>query len=673
MTHCHGTSKAHPLVSSAKRVAVLGMPNVGKSTLFNQLTGSRAFVGNWPGITVDLLEANVTLNDQELVFVDLPGIYDLEGYSEDEQVVQDFLSRFDVDLVLIVLNASQIERQIRLPLQIKTLGLPAVLILNMADEAKHFGIQIDTEQLAIQLDMPVTLVSAKYNRGLWEAKRQISAAIAEPVAKLSAEKLKTQLTAHESVPAAAIEVALEGAVQFPSERFRTLTEQLDAILLHPVFGLPIFFLTIFLMFEFVWQVGLPSQDLADQVTDWVRGIAIEPLTSYLPSFWQGLLVDGLYGGLAVVASFVPLILLFFFMMAIVEDSGYFSRAAYMMDALMYRLGLDGRSFVLLMMGFGCNIPGIMGTRVMRSQSLRLLTTLILPFALCSARLTVFVFIIDALFDRIWGPIVLMSLYLFSFLVAFATAFVMKGQFDSQEPFVIELPPYRLPTLQQVMWRGWSELREFLNRATGFITIGVVSVWLLSNLPAAATLAFSQGQPTEYVLCIGLPWVTASLVHHGMDNQVGPRLQRFIWPVAIAAGVLLGLTFWPGIGTESYAIRLGNVFTSILQPTGIPEQLTIALIFGFIAKEIVVGSLASVYHLANTDAVQAVITQTVTPAQGYSFMLFCLLYTPCISTLATIHSETKNRRFTLFTLGYGLVLAWIASTLFYQSARILGLA
>jgi ferrous iron transport protein B len=665
MAHCHGSSLgAVPQISKpgVKRVAVMGMPNVGKSTLFNRITRAGAFVGNWPGVTVDLLEAEVELEGRQVEFVDLPGIYNLEGYSEDERVVQTFFETYPVDLVLVILNAAQIDRQIRLPLQVKALGMPAVVILNMADEAKHFGIKIDEQKLAEKLEMPVVLVSAKYGSGYAIAIHKITQELAQERVPIAPTELTRQIEARQEISESQIQEILEDTVEMPSRLFKTLTERLDAVLLHPVLGLPLFFLSIYLMFEFVWLVGLPLQDVADATTGWLQEVAIAPLTINLSEFWRGFLVDGIYGGLATVASFIPLVITFFFMMAIVEDSGYFSRAAYMMDSLMYRFGMDGRSFVLLIMGFGCNIPAIMGTRVMRSRALRLLTILIVPFALCSARLTVFVFIIDALFDRTWGPLVLFSLYLFSFLVALLTGLLMKRQFPNREPFVIELPPYRFPTLQQIFLRGWGELKHFLQRATGFITAGVAGVWLLSNLP--------QGTANPVGMLVTIPLVVGMVT--GWD-AVKAFLQRAGGLVAIGVLSVWLLTHLPGNDNVSYATRIGEFFAPVLNPAGIPKELTIALIFGFIAKEILVGSLATIYNLTDPNAVQATLAQTISPIQAYSFMLFCLLYTPCLATVATIRSESKSIRFTLLSVTYGLIWAWVVSTLFYQGARLLGLS
>jgi ferrous iron transport protein B len=309
---------------------------------------------------------------------------------------------------------------------------------------------------------------------------------------------------------------------------------------------------------------------------------------------------------------VPIIILFFLFMAIVEDSGYLSRAAFLMDALMARLGLDGRGFVMMLMGFGCNVPALMGTRVMRSRALRLLTMLVIPFSLCSARLQVFVFITAALFSPKHAPLVIFSLYLFSFAAALLTALLFKGKFHSQEPFVLELPPYRFPTLRQMLLRGWLEVRHFLTRATKFIIAGVVLVWLLTNLPPSAATGSS----------------------------------------------------------DTLAGMIGSLLHPLFAPIGINEQLTIALIFGFVAKEIVIGSLAVIYGLSG-DLLGNALAQQLDWVQAYSFMLFTLIYTPCLSTIATLRSEARDARYTVLTLVWSLALAWLVSFVFYQGARSLG--
>ncbi|MDO8466067.1 MAG: ferrous iron transport protein B [Gallionella sp.] len=593
-----------------KRVALLGMPNTGKSTLFNRMTGGAARVGNWPGITVELLSGKILLGPDMVEIIDLPGIYDLHGFSDDEQVVRHFLRDNVPDLAVVILNATQIERQISLLLQLKQLNMNMVVLLNMADEAKKFGIGIDSKKMAELLDIPIFLLSAKYGTGYPEALQSISKALRYPTPGM-AEQVRSQLEQDEHIESEMARV-LKHAVQIPVRLSDSLTEKLDRVMLHPWLGLPLFFGIMYLLFQGIFLLGQPLQGWVGNALNWLRGAALEPVVTGLPGWLSGLLLDGIYNGVATVAAFVPIIILFFLFMALVEDSGYLSRAAFLMDALMARLGLDGRGFVMLLMGFGCNVPALMGTRVMRSRAMRLLTMLVIPFSLCSARLQVFVFISAALFSPKAAPVVLFSLYLFSFAAAILTALLFKERFKSNEPFVLELPPYRFPTARQMALRGWLEVRHFLRRATKFIVAGVVLVWLLTHLPQSAAPA--------------------------------------------SADTLAGM--------------IGSALHFFFAPLGINEQLTIALIFGFVAKEIVIGSLAVIYGLGG-DALSGAIGQQLDWVQAYSFMLFTLIYTPCLATIATLRSESKNMRYTLFVIAWSLLLAWLTSFVFYQGARALG--
>jgi len=593
-----------------KRIALMGMPNTGKSTLFNRMTGGAARVGNWPGITVELLSGKILLGSDMVEIIDLPGIYDLHGFSDDEQVVRHFLHDNVPDLTLVVVNTTQIERQMSLLLQLKQLNMNIVVLLNMSDEAKKFGITVDADKMSELLEMPVFLISAKYGNGYSEALHEVGNALRYPTPGM-AEQLRSQLEEDEQLEDEMAKV-LESTVQVPARLSDQLTEKLDSVMLHPWFGLPIFFAVMYMVFQGVFLFGSPFQEGLAWLFDWFRAAALEPMSSVLPQFLQGFLLDGVYNGVATVAAFVPIIVLFFLFIAVVEDSGYLSRAAFLMDALMSRLGLDGRGFVMVLMGFGCNVPAVLGTRVMRSRAMRLLTMLVIPFSLCTARLQVFIFFIAALFTASAAPLVLFTLYLFSFITAIITALIFKGRFKNDEPFVLELPPYRFPTLRQMTLRGWLEVRHFLRRATKFIVAGVVMVWLLTNLPTTA-------------------------VPSSVDT-------------------------WAGM--------LGSAFNPIFEPLGINEQLTIALLFGFIAKEIVIGALAVIYTLSG-DALSGAIGQQLDWVQAYSFMLFTLLYTPCLATVATLQSESKQIKFTLISIAWSLGLAWTVSFAFYQGARALG--
>lgn len=606
--NCHSGVSQSAVGKATKRIVLIGMPNSGKSTLFNRLTGSSAFVGNWPGLTVDLLQATVQVGKEWVEVVDLPGIYTLNCYSDDERVVQRFLATYPIDLVVLVLNAAQLDRQLRLVLQLQPLGLPSVMLLNMADEAHRLGVSIDVAALSHQLNLPVCLVSAKHGQGFGQASRLIAEALQGRLPATRPVLLPTTFL-DEADLQQRMDAILAKSVSLPSNLAITLTNRLDRFLLHPLLGLPLFFLGMLLAFWLIWTVGLPSQDVMGVLTQGLQTWMIEPLMSPFPQWLQSLVIDGAWNGIATVASFLPLIFFFFVMMAVLEDSGYLARSAYLMDALMARLGLDGRSFVLQMMGFGCNVPALMGTRILRSRSLRLLTMLTIPFALCSARLQVFVFIIAAVFPGQGGALALFSLYLMSFGVALVTAALLQRSLPHNEPFVLELPPYRLPTWRHVLVRSWGEVKHFLTRASGFITLGCIAVWTLTNLPPGAT---------------------------GLDT-VGGHIGQWLEPV--------------------------------MAPIGIDPYLTLTLIFGFIAKEVVLGSLTVIYGL-NATQMGDYLSATMTPAQAYSFCVFCLLYTPCLTTLVTLWAEAKSWRFTAFSVGFSLALAWLASFLVYQGAQLL---
>ena len=594
-----------------KRIALLGMPNTGKSTLFNRLSGASARVGNWPGITVDLMSAKILIGGHIGELIDLPGIYDLHGFSDDEQVVRHFLSNNGVDLAIIVLNSSQIDRQLSLALQIKNLGLPAILLLNMQDEAKRSGISIDAEAMSKQLGLPVQLISAKYGDNCPQALQLAAKQLAENLNVVSPHDIATLLEADVQIEQE-MQNIVKKTVQFPTQLTDNTTDNIDKVLLHPWFGLPIFFAAMFLLFQFIFTAGKPLQDGMAWLLALLRSSILDPLFAGLPTWLNGLLLDGIFNGISTVAAFVPIIVLFFLVMSMVEDSGYLSRAAFLMDAFMAKIGLDGRGFVMVLMGFGCNVPALMGTRVMRSRPMRLLTMLVIPLSLCSARLQVFLFMIATLFAASQAAYIMFALYMMSFATIFLTAVLFKGQYQSSEPFILELPPYRFPTPRQIWLRGWQEVKYFLNRATKFIIIGVVMVWLLTNYP----------------------------------TDVAPA----------SAGTLAG--------------QIGTLFAPILNPIGIDTQLAIALIFGFVAKEIVIGSLAVIYGMQG-DALSHQIAMNIDWVQGMSFMLFTLIYTPCLSTIATIRTESKSTKFMWLSIAWSLGLAWVVSFIFYQGARALG--
>lgn len=587
-----------------KRFALIGLPNTGKSTVFNRLTGMSQRVGNWPGLTVDLTSARLLLGGNMVELVDLPGVNDLTGYTDDEAVVRDVLMSTAFDAVVLVVNAAQLDRQLPLALQVLASGLPAVLVLNMSDEARLLGVQLDVEVLQQRLGIPVVLVSAKRMEG-WP--RLMEA--------LNRQAAVTKTPGHavlDQVPETcdAIEMArtrLLGAWSLPPVLPRGMTEKVDAWLMHPWLGLPLFFAFMALLFNLTYQIGTPLQDVVGAGLDWFKAAALGPWTSALPAIVQSLLLDGIWQGVSTVVTFAPILFVFFILMAMVEDSGYLARAAYLTDAFMARLGLDGRGFVMQLMGFGCNVPAILGTRVMRERKQRLLTMLIIPFSLCSARLQVVVFFAGILFRPQQAPWVLLLLYLLSFAVAIFTAWVFKHRYQGDEAFLLEVPPYRLPGVRHMLIRAVGEVRAFLELASSFILMGVVLVWLVSHIPAG-------------------------------DNK-------------------------------TLADMLGSLMAPVLDPIGIKHELAVALLVGFVAKEILLGGLAVIYGVPEAG-LGAALLHHLDWASAMSFLIFTLVYVPCLSTVAAIRRESKSRAFTALSVGWSVLLAWIIAFVFYQGLHLL---
>lgn len=594
------------------RIALVGMPNTGKSTLFNRLTGVQAKVANWPGMTVDLLTAKVILGGRTVELVDLPGLYSLHGFSEDERLVRHFLEQEDVTALVAVVNAVQLERQLPLVLQLQALGRPLAVVLNMADEARRLGIRIDAARLAEQLAAPVLLVDSKHGLGIAAVRQALqqlvanaSSAGAATEPKVPAEVERLRADDRFEAQAAALAAA---AVDVPHVLPARFTDRLDRVLLHPVAGVPLFFALMLLLFELIYGIGLPLQDGLQWLIDQAKEAWLAPWLAAASPAVRSFVLEGLVDGVGTVLTFLPVILVFFFAMALVEDSGYLVRIAFLMDRWMARLGLDGRAFVMQLMGMGCNVPAIMGTRVLRSRASRLLAMLAIPFSLCSARLQVLVFIAAAFFSRQTAPLVLASLYAVSFVVAFGTALVWRKRFAGDEPMLLEMPPYRLPTLRALLAQGWQSSRHFLENAGVFIVGGVLLIWWLTHFPFDAAPA----------------------------------------------------------GPQTLAGRLAAFSAPLFAPIGIDSILSIALIFGFVAKEIVLGGLAVIYG-AGQDELGRVLAERLTWVQAYSFMLFTLVYTPCLSTVATIWRESRSTAFTALAVLWPLAVAWLASFAFYALA------
>ena len=601
---CHG-SASHSNPGEQQTLALLGMPNTGKSTLYNRLTGGNALIANWPGLTVELMRGPLPpgAGGESRQLVDLPGIHDLDGHSADEAVVKEFLHQTPPDLVLVIINASQIVAQLRLVLQVLALGLPTVLALNMSDEARRLGVVIDAPALAEGLGIAVVAISAKRNEGIGDLLDRLAGPQLPPP-ESPGDELESRL-----------EVLVDKCVQQPEQLVHWRTRRLDRWLLHPFAGVLLFLGIVLLLFQSLYALAKPLQDLLGSGLDWLQTVLLEPglIAIGAPEFLRGFLVDGVWLGVGTVTTFLPVIFLFYLMLAVIEDSGYLPRAAFLMDGFMNWLGLDGRAFVLQVMGFGCNVPSILGTRVIRDPAQRLLTMLVIPFALCQARLTVFVFMAGVFFPRPWwaAGLVVFGFYLMSFLAAIITGLVFKRVFPSQEAFVLELPPYRNPSLRTILRRAWSSMVNFLATTRLFIVLGAAAIWLLTNLPPGAI----QGS---------------------------------------------GHTVADGIG---------QFFQPLLAPIGMNPALTVSLFFGFIAKEILLGAMAVIYNSSETT-LGASMSAALTPLQSLSFMTFVLIYTPCLGTIAAQLQESKSRGFALLSLGWSLGLAWVMALIVYQGGLLI---
>ncbi len=585
-----------------KRVALIGMPNVGKSTFFDRLTGTHAKIGNWPGVTVDLLSAKILEGSDIVEVVDLPGVYNLDGFSDDEKVVHRFLNNTNLDALIMIGNASQMERQLALALQLKTLNVPMILLLNMQDEAKKRGIKIDTAGLSAALDIPIAMMSAKFGHGIQQARQLIRQLLRR--GRSGSDHGKSRK------PIEDVEALMACYVSTPTELSSDFSDKLDKVLLHPYWGLPIFFVAMLAMFEVVYTVGTPLQEGIAWLLNRLQESRLEALIADWPPVLGSFLIEGFYNGVGTVLSFLPIIVLFFLCMSMIEGVGYLTRVAFLMDAFMNKLGLDGRSFVMQLMGFGCNVPALMGTRVMRSKGLRLLTMMIIPFSLCSARLQVFVFLTAAIFSPRLAPLVLFSLYCASFGAAFMTAVLCKNQFVTSEPLLLEVPPYRFPTAFQIVLRCWRETWYFIRGASSYIVLGVVLIWFLTHYPFDV----------------------------------------------------------PPASSETLAGRIADLFAPIFEPIGMDKLMTVALIFGFVAKEIVLGAMAVIYA-TDPENLSGVVAGSTTWIQAYSFMLFVLIYTPCLSTVVVLQQESKSLGFTAVAVLWPLSLAWATSFIFYQTATL----
>ncbi|KRA61886.1 iron transporter FeoB [Caulobacter sp. Root655] len=621
-----GTAPARPV-----RLALVGNPNSGKTALFNALTGSRQKVANYAGVTVERKEGVLTMaSGRGAHILDLPGTYSLRARSPDEMVTRDaVLGRLAgeaaPDVVICVADATNLRLVLRLVLELKQVGRPFVLALNMYDIAQRQGLRIDLERLSAEIDAPIVTTVATRKRGLEEL-----------VAKADALSL-SHAGEHENVwrepTANEIRAAHREAQRIvkecvrPPERPDTVTGKVDAVLLHPVGGLLILVALMFVMFQAVFTWAAPIMDLID------GGFAAlgSLVATHLPHGLLGsFIADGLIAGVGSVLVFLPQILILFFFILLLEDSGYMTRAAFLLDKLMGVAGLHGRAFIPLLSSFACAIPGIMSTRVIDNKQDRLTTILIAPLMTCSARIPVYTLIIGAFVPRttVWGGLSLQGLVMFGLFAAgivsaLVVSTVIRRIFwrGTVEPFMMELPTYRWPEPRNVLMNLWTRCRIFLNRAGRIILPLMVLVWVLSTFP------------------------------YPPQGATGPAIDY------------------------SFAGRLGHLIAPVMQPIGFNWQMTVALIPGFAAREVAVAALGTVYAVGDTDVSTAtlgsVLSHQWSLASALSFLAWYVFAPQCAATLGVVKRETNSWTWPTVMFLYMAGLAYLASFITYHVAVSMG--
>ena len=596
------------------RVAIVGPPNSGKSTLFNQLTGLRQKVANYPGVTVEQRIGKVRLtHNTEVDLIDLPGVYSLDPRSEDERVSRDVLLGEmkgvpRPDAVILILDSTNLQRHLVLAAPVLSLGLPTLVVLNMEDSLRARGGDVDTAALARQLGTPVTLISAARSEGL------------EPVAKFLTGQFAipapVELPVINDIPKCrqwATRIGTEAAYRSPAPP--VWTRRLDKVLLHPVAGPVIFALVVIAVFQTIFTGAEPLMSgveaLIARSGKWLA-------TTLPDSPIRGLLIEGVWSGVGSVLVFLPQILLLFLFIGILEDSGYLARAALIADRTMAKAGLQGKSFIPLLSAYACAVPAIMSTRTIESKRDRIATILIAPFMTCSARLPVYTLIIAAFIPekRLLGSFLgsrtaaMMGLYILGFLAAVVTAKMLKSSVLKSErtPFLLEMPPYRWPTLRSLGLRLYDRAKTFLRRAGTVILATAVVLWILAHLPVV--------------------------------NGVAPPIQ------------------------ESVAGTIGRAIEPVIQPLGFNWRIGIGLITSLAAREVIVGTLGTIYGIESGDersvGLQEAIQKDITLGGAIALLIFFAFAMQCMSTVAVVRRETGGWKWPILQFAYMGSLAYVGA-------------
>lgn len=619
------------------RVALVGNPNSGKTALFNALTGAHQKVANYAGVTVERKEGRVqSTSGRSITALDLPGTYSLRARSPDEEVTRDaVLGRLQgeaaPDVIVAVADATNLRLVLRLILELKAVGRPMVLALNMFDIAERQGLRIDLERLSAALGVPIVTTTATRKRGIPDLINAIEAA-ADPA---RAELVEGVWSAPD---AAAIREAHRRAEQImrdcvrPPERPDTTTGRIDAVLLHPVGGLVILLALLFVMFQAVFAWATPAMDAIEAgfVLLGTGVAAIVPDTGAVWPLVQSLIVDGVIAGVGGVLVFLPQIIILFAFIILLEDLGYMARAAFLMDRIMGGAGLHGRAFIPLLSSFACAIPGVMAARVIDARRDRLTTIMVAPLMTCSARIPVYTLIIAAFIPQqtVWGfaslqGLVMFGLYATGIVSALLVSFVIRKVFwrGAVEPFMMELPAYKLPDARNVLFNLWLRAKVFMERAARIILPLMILVWAASTFP------------------------------YPPEGATGPAIDY------------------------SFAGRLGHALEPVFAPIGFNWQMVVALIPGMAAREVAVAALGSVYAIADAESAGSLLATTIAAqwslATGLAFLAWYVFAPQCVATLGVVKRELNGWKWMWVMVVYMFALAYLAAFITYRVAVALG--
>ncbi len=612
------------------RVALVGNPNSGKTALFNALTGAHQKVANYAGVTVERKEGLIrAASGRTMSVLDLPGTYSLRARSPDEEVTRDaVLGRLagetPPDVVVCVADATNLRLVLRLILELKAVGRPMVLALNMYDIAQRQGLRIDLDRLRAELSVPIITTVATRKRGIDDLVAAIEDQAA--VAAVTESEWRSPDAAELRAAAREAERIMKACVR-PPERPDTLTGKIDSVLLHPVGGLLILFALLFVMFQAVFSWAAPVMDGIEAGIAWLGGLVANVLPDGL---LQSLIVDGIISGVGSVLVFLPQILILFLFIIALEDFGYMARAAFLMDKIMGGAGLHGRAFIPLLSSFACAIPGVMAARVIDSRRDRLTTILVAPLMTCSARIPVYTLIIAAFIpnETVWGfanlqGLVMFGLYAAGIISALIVSLLIRKVFwrGAVEPFMMELPAYKTPDLRSVGFNLWLRAKIFLNRAGRIILPLVIILWLLATFP------------------------------YPPENATLPAIDY------------------------SFAGMIGRALEPIFAPIGFNWQMVIALIPGMAAREVAVAALGTTYAIADAENATGLLASTLAShwslATALSFLAWYIFAPQCVATLGVVRRETNSLKWTWIMIGYMFGLAYLASLVTYHVAVALG--